>query len=92
MNTSPELAVNSSAKARGGFGGWGWGMIVYSIFMYWFYAGWGADGLNIFTTAFQRTRGWDPATMLTLVAPGLCWAWLALVSLARSLSRRDPDS
>ena len=70
MNTSPELAVNPSTKSGGGFGGWGWGMIVYSIFMYCFYAGWGADGLNIFTTAFQRTRGWDPATLLTLVAPG----------------------
>jgi MFS family permease len=45
-------------------------MILYSVFMYMFYAGWTADGLNIFTTAFQHSRGWEPATLLALVAPG----------------------
>ena len=90
MNTSPELAVNSSAKARGGFGGWGWGMIVYSIFMYWFYAGWGADGLNIFTTAFQRTRGWDPATMLTLVAPGALLGVVGAGFFGQIIIRKGP--
>ena len=70
MAVKAELNMDAQATSKGGFGSWGWGMIIFSIFMYCFYAGWGADGLNIFTTAFQRTRGWDPATLLTLVAPG----------------------
>jgi len=70
MGVNAELEMSVQPKGKSGFGGWGWGMIFYSMFMYMFYAGWTADGLNIFTTAFQHSRGWEPATLLALVAPG----------------------
>jgi MFS family permease len=70
MAVNAELETSAHPIGKSGFGGWGWGMILYSVFMYMFYAGWTADGLNIFTTAFQHSRGWEPATLLALVAPG----------------------
>ena len=90
MSTSPQVAVNSSTKSHGGFGGWGWGMIIYSIFMYCFYAGWTADGLNIFTTAFQKTRGWDPATLLTLVAPGALMGVVGSGFFGQTIIKKGP--
>lgn len=51
------------------FGTWGWIMIIYCVFMYFNYAGWSADGLNIFTTAFGNAHGWDPAVLLSLATP-----------------------
>ncbi len=52
------------------FGRWGWAMIVYSMLLYFSYAGWTADGLNIFTNAFPKEHAnWDPAALLGLVVP-----------------------
>ncbi len=70
MAVNAELEVSARPRGKSGFGGWGWGMIIYSVFMYMFYAGWTVDGLNIFTTAFEHARGWETATLLGLVAPG----------------------
>ncbi|MBP2652492.1 MAG: major facilitator superfamily 1 [Firmicutes bacterium] len=67
-NTSQQ--VEAKAKTSMNFGAWGWGMIIYSMLLYFSYAGWGVDGLNIFTTAFGKEHGWDPAALLALVAPG----------------------
>lgn len=52
------------------FGSWGWGMIFYSMLLYFCYAGWTADGLNIFTTAFPKEHpSWDSSALLALVIP-----------------------
>lgn len=53
-----------------GFGALGWRMIVVSTFMYFIYAGWSADGINVFSTALSKANGWDEGRILTLVAPG----------------------
>jgi sugar phosphate permease len=55
---------------QGGFGAAGWRMIAVSAFMYFAYAGWCVDGINIFSPALSAKNGWDEGRILTLVAPG----------------------
>ncbi len=66
------VAARSESRSKTGmnFGGWGWGVIFFSMLMYFNYVGWSADGLNIFTTAFGKEHGWDPAVLLSLATPG----------------------
>nr|WP_320133890.1 MFS transporter [uncultured Holophaga sp.] len=67
---SSEMTAAAPARERTGFGSYGWVMILFSLLMYFAYAGWVADGLNIFTSAFAGRNGWDVAKLLSLVAPG----------------------
>jgi len=69
---SLDLAATALAepKANTGFGATGWRMIIFSIFMYFAYAGWCADGINIFSPALAAKNGWEVGKLLTLVAPG----------------------
>lgn len=45
-------------------------MIIISSFMYFAYAGWAVDGINIFVPALVAKNGWDTGQMLALVTPG----------------------
>jgi len=69
MSSGTAVAATPE-KTRTGFGSYGWVMILFSLLMYFAYAGWVADGLNIFTSAFAEKNSWDVAKLLSLVAPG----------------------
>jgi len=56
-------------EASNDFGGWGWSMIIFSGLMYYMYAAWTADGLNVFISSFAKEKGWDPAKLLVLATP-----------------------
>lgn len=70
MSINSEMSAVVPVKSSTGFGRYGWGMILFSMLLYFAYAGWVADGLNIFTTAFAEKNAWDVAKLLSLVAPG----------------------
>ncbi len=52
------------------FGAAGWRMILISTFLYFAYAGWCVDGINIFASTLATQHGWSAGTLLSLVAPG----------------------
>lgn len=60
---------NNNSKTKINFGGYGWIMIIFALLMYFFMAGWTADGLNVFTGGFAAAKGWDSATLLSLATP-----------------------
>ncbi|MBP1625786.1 MAG: major facilitator superfamily 1 [Holophagaceae bacterium] len=70
MSIDNTAIAANPGKSGTGFGSYGWGMIIFSMLMYFAYAGWVADGINIFTPAFASRNGWDQAKLLSLVAPG----------------------
>ena len=37
------------------FGTWGWSMVIYTMLLYYFWAGLSGDGMNVYTTAFANT-------------------------------------
>ena len=70
MNSELAATAVAEPRANTGFGATGWRMIIFSIFMYFAYAGWCADGINIFSPALAAKNGWEVGKLLTLVAPG----------------------
>ena len=70
MSTETTPISGTETKTNLNFGTWGWAMIIFSMVMYFNVAGWCADGLNIFITAFGERHGWDPSKLLTLATPG----------------------
>ena len=51
------------------FGKWGWSMIIYTMLLYYFWAGMSVDGLNVYTNAFGGTYGMDPNVLLGFATP-----------------------
>lgn len=51
------------------FGKWGWSMIIYTMLLYYFWAGLSVDGLNVYTTAFANTYGMDSNVLLGFATP-----------------------
>ena len=51
------------------FGKWGWSMIIYTMLLYYFWAGMCVDGLNVYTTAFAGTYGMDSNVLLGFATP-----------------------
>ena len=51
------------------FGKWGWSMIIYSVLLYYFWAGLAVDGLNVYPSAFAAMHGWDYNTLLGFATP-----------------------
>ena len=70
MSTETNAISGAETKTNLNFGTWGWAMIIFSMVMYFNVAGWCADGLNIFITAFGERHCWDPSKLLTLATPG----------------------
>lgn len=64
------------AKVRSNFGGWGWSMVGFSLIMYYNFAAWTADGLNVIVQSFVDLHGWDFATLLAFSTPA---GWLGVV-------------
>lgn len=74
QQTCEDVYPNTShgkenADSMMNFGKWGWATIIYCLFMYFNYAGWSADGMNIFTSAFAEAHGWDSAILLSMGTP-----------------------
>ena len=70
MGSTVATRAARHSKSSMNFGSWGWGMILYSMLLYFCYAGWTADGLNIFTNAFPREHpSWNTSALLALVIP-----------------------
>ena len=51
------------------FGKWGWSMIIYTMLLYYFWAGLTTDGLNVYTTAFPQAYGLDGNVLLGFATP-----------------------
>ena len=85
------LPADQDQTAGTGFGKYGWIMILFSVLMYFAYAGWIADGINIISPAFARKNGWDEAKLLSLVAPGGILGVVGYVR-ARPVRAETPDT
>ena len=51
------------------FGKWGWSMVIYTMLLYYFWAGLSVDGMNVYTTAFANTYGMDSNVLLGFATP-----------------------
>jgi OFA family oxalate/formate antiporter-like MFS transporter len=56
-------------KASNNFGSKGWGIIIFCMFMYFNFAAWTADGVNIFTTGFSQKYDLNQAVLLSWSTP-----------------------
>ena len=89
MNQAPDKQLTNS-----NFGKWGWSMILYSMLLYYFWAGLAVDGLNVYPGAFAALHGWDPNVLLGFAPPagiigvlgGIVFGRLIMKTGARNLS------
>lgn len=51
------------------FGKWGWSMIIYTMLMYYFWAGIGTDALNLYPDVFAAKMGVEATTLLGFATP-----------------------
>jgi MFS transporter, OFA family, oxalate/formate antiporter len=58
-----------NTKVNNNFGAKGWGIILFCMFMYYNFAAWTADGVNIFTTGFSEEYGLNQAVLLSWSTP-----------------------
>ena len=73
------MSTNESANVKSGysnFGLWGWAMVIFSLFMYYFWAAWTTDALNLLPQSFARLHGWDAALLLSFSTPA---GWLGVI-------------
>jgi len=71
------VTITSGAQdARSNFGKWGWSMVGFSLIMYYNFAAWTADGLNVIVQSFVDLHGWDFATLLAFSTPA---GWLGVL-------------
>ncbi|MDC7787066.1 MFS transporter [Rhodoplanes sp. TEM] len=61
---------------RSNFGPRGWSMVGFSLIMYYNFAAWTADGLNVIVQSFVDLHGWDFATLLAFSTPA---GWLGVI-------------
>jgi OFA family oxalate/formate antiporter-like MFS transporter len=64
-----EKAAANNELVKSNFGSWGWSMIIVTFLFYYFWAGVGTDGLNLYPNAFANTYGWDPHVLLAFATP-----------------------
>ncbi|TCP00537.1 MFS transporter [Rubrivivax gelatinosus] len=82
---TPPIGKKPSAN---NFGGWGWSMIGFSLLMYYNFAAWTADGLNVIVESFVDLHGWDYATLLAFSTPA---GWLGVLGaflIAEMINRK----
>ena len=60
MNTQPDSKQLTNSR----FGKYGWSMIIYTMLLYYFWAGLCVDGLNIYPDAFAARYGMDSNVLL----------------------------
>lgn len=73
-NITDKTANHSSTRSN--FGGWGWSMVGFSMLMYYNFAAWTADGLNVIVQSFVDLHGWDFATLLSFSTPA---GWIGVI-------------
>ncbi|WP_160719610.1 MFS transporter [Bacillus sp. USDA818B3_A] len=61
--------MGERAKIKNDFGAKGWSMIFFCMLMYYNFAAWTADGINIFSQAYAKEFGWDPSLLLSFSTP-----------------------
>lgn len=61
--------MEKRAAAKNNFGVKGWSIIFFCMLMYYNFAAWTADGMNIFTQAYSKAQGWDPSVLLSFSTP-----------------------
>lgn len=59
----------SKSLADSRFGGWGWSMIIWALFSYFFFAGITTDLQNVIPSAFAATYGMDSNQLLAFATP-----------------------
>ncbi len=74
-NSIADKTANHSST-RSNFGGWGWSMVGFSMLMYYNFAAWTADGLNVIVQSFVDLHGWDFATLLSFSTPA---GWIGVI-------------
>ncbi|WP_155524616.1 MFS transporter [Oleisolibacter albus] len=82
------IAKESHTSAKSNFGAWGWSMVGFSLIMYYNFAAWTADGLNVIVESFVDLHGWDYATLLAFSTPA---GWLGVLGsflIAELINRR----
>ncbi|MDR3515864.1 MAG: MFS transporter [Azospirillaceae bacterium] len=75
LNAVAATRDTDRASVRSNFGGLGWSMIGFSLIMYYNFAAWTADGLNVIVQSFVDLHGWDFATLLSFSTPA---GWLGV--------------
>lgn len=65
--------MDSKQLTNNRFGKWGWSMIIYTLLLYYIYAGLCVDSMNLYPDAFAGLYGMDRNLLLGLAsaAPGL---------------------
>ncbi len=76
------------SRAQSNFGKWGWSMIGFSLLMYYNFAAWTADGLNVIVQSFVDLRGWDYATLLSFSTPAGWLGVLGALLIAEFINRK----
>lgn len=68
--------MENSFRSKNNFGVKGWGIIIFCMLMYYNFAAWTADGVNIFTTGFSEAYGLNQALLLSFSTPA---NWLGVI-------------
>lgn len=87
-NNITSQAISYSSVTRSNFGAWGWSMVGFSMLMYYNFAAWTADGLNVIVQSFVDLHGWDFATLLSFSTPA---GWIGVIGaliIAEMIKRR----
>lgn len=80
----------SHHAANSNFGLRGWSMIGFSLIMYYNFAAWTADGLNVIVQSFVDMHGWDFATLLAFSTPAGWIGVLGAFLIAELIVRKGP--
>ncbi|MFP7296263.1 MFS transporter [Neobacillus niacini] len=68
--------MGNETKIKNDFGPKGWSMIIFCMLMYYNFAAWTADGINIFTQGYAKEYGWDPSVLLSFSTPA---NWIGVI-------------
>jgi sugar phosphate permease len=78
----------SHAGVNSNFGPRGWSMVGFALIMYYNFAAWTADGLNVIVQSFVDLHGWDFATLLAFSTPAGWLGVLGSLAIAELISRK----
>ena len=82
MGKKKQSVVSFSAK--------GWGVIIFSIIMFFFYASMNADGMNILAAAYSGTLAVEQGTVFTMVGIGGLLGVVVHIILGQVIRRVGP--
>lgn len=79
-----------ATNTKSNFGSRGWSTIIFCMLMYYNFAAWTADGLNIFTRAYSNLHGWDAGTLLSYSTPASWIGVLGALVFGQTIVKRGP--